>query len=113
MDGAAIRKHVGALGPRKRGGRVPPTLRREIADYARQRRSAGVTVSAIARETGVSEESVRRWSSSTEPRPRALVPVHVRGDESAGTGIVLQTAQGHRVTGLDVETAVRVLRMLG
>ena len=110
MDGAAIRKQLGILGPRKRGGRLPEKLRREIAEYARHRRSDGVKVSDIARETGVSEESVRRWSAAKHPRLRALVPVRVRSEPN---GIVIHTAQGHRVTGLDMEGTVRFLRILG
>jgi hypothetical protein len=113
MDGASIRKQIEGLGPRKRGGRLPQSLRREIADYAQHRRSEGVTVSDIARETGVSEESVRRWSSSQRARRRALVPVRVRADGSTSHGIVIHTAQGHRVTGLDLEGAVRFVRILG
>ncbi len=113
MDGAAIRKQLSGLGPRKRGGRLPEPLRREIAAYARQRRSAGIRLSDIARETGVSEESVRRWSATPESRRRAFVPVRVRAEASAGNGIIIHTAQGHRVTGLDLAGAVRLLRHLG
>ena len=113
MDGASIRKQLGILGPRKRGGRLPEKLRREIAEYARHRRSEGVKVSEIARETGVSEESVRRWSAATQTRLRALVPVRVRSEATESNGIVIHTAQGHRVTGLDMEGTVRLLRILG
>ena len=113
MDAASIRKRIEALGPRKRGIRLPENLRREIAAYARHRRSEGVKVSDIARETGVSGESVRRWSSSKETRLRALVPVRVRTEAVGHDGIIIHTAQGHRVTGLDVDGAVRFLRILG
>ncbi len=113
MDGATIRKQLSGLGPRKRGGRLPEPLRREIAAYAQRRRSAGIRLSDIARETGVSEESVRRWSAPAAARRRAFVPVRVRAEASAGIGISVHTAQGHRVTGLDLEGAVRVLRTLG
>jgi len=113
MDGASIRKRIEALGPRKRGGRLPESLRREIGDYARRRRSEGVKVSDIARETGVSGESVRRWSSARQARLRTLVPVRVRAEVAGHDGVVIHTAQGHRVTGLDVEGAVRFLRRLG
>ena len=113
MDGASIRKRIEALGPRKQGGRLPEDLRREIAGYARHRRSEGVKISDIARETGVSGESVRRWSLSKQTRLRELVPVRVRGEAAGHNGIVIHTAQGHRVSGLDVEGAVRFLRILG
>ena len=113
MDGASIRKRIEALGPRKRGGRLPENLRREIGDYARHRRSEGVKVSDIARETGVSGESVRRWSSLKQKRQRAVVPVRIRAEAAGYDGIVIHTAQGHRVSGLDVAGAVRFLRALG
>jgi hypothetical protein len=113
MNGSSIRKRIEALGPRKRGGRLPENLRREIADYARHRRSEGVKVSEIAQETGVSGESVRRWSSAKQTRVRALVPVRVRTEAAERDGVVIHTAQGHRVTGLDVDGAARFLRVLG
>ncbi len=112
MDATAIRKRIGALGPRRRGVRLPRDLQREIADYAQRRRSAGVRVSEIARETGVSEESVRRWTTN-RARALSVVPVRLQANGTAGTGIVIHTAQGHRVTGLDVEGAVQVVRILG
>jgi len=113
MDGASLRKRIEALGPRRRGVRLPEKLRREVADYARHRRSEGVKVSDIARETGVSGESVRRWSCAKRTRLRALVPVRVRAEAPGHDGIIIHTAHGHRVTGLDIEGVVRLLRGLG
>ena len=72
-----------------------------------------VKVSDIARGTGVSGESVRRWSSAKQRRSRTLVPVRVRAEAARHDGIVIHTAQGHRVSGLDVDGAVRFLRILG
>jgi hypothetical protein len=56
---------------------------------------------------------VRRWSSSKQTRLCGLVPVRIRAEAAGHDGIVIHTAQGHRVTGLDVEGAVRLLRILG
>ncbi|MFQ5471942.1 MAG: helix-turn-helix domain-containing protein [Dehalococcoidia bacterium] len=113
MDGASIRKRVETLGPRKRGVRWPESLRREIVEYARRRRSEGIKVSHIARETGVSKESVRRWALRKGADLGTFVPVRVRSEATESNGIVIHTAQGHRVTGFDVEGAARFLRVLG
>jgi hypothetical protein len=112
-DGGRIRKRVAGLGPRRRGARLPQDLRREIAEHTRRRRSEGARASEIAEQIGVSEESLRRWASKV-PRPNevSLVPVRVRPEAAGPNGIVVHTAQGHRVTGLDMEGAARLLRTL-
>jgi predicted transcriptional regulator len=113
-DAAQIRERIAALGPRRRGARIPEDLRREIGAYARRRRAAGAGVGEIAQETGVSGESVRRWAgTAARGEEISVVPVRVRAAANGGIGVVVQTAAGHRVTGLDLEGAVRVLRMLG
>jgi hypothetical protein len=113
-DGTRIRERVAALGLRGRGARIPRDLRRDIAEYARRRRSEGIGLDEIAGNVGVSKESVRRWAGRIAP-PRAVsvVPVRVRAEAAEHTGLVIQTAHGHRVTGLDLEGAVRLLRILG
>jgi hypothetical protein len=56
---------------------------------------------------------VRRWSCAKRTRLRALVPVRVRAETAGHDGIIIHTAHGHRVTGLDIEGVVRLLRGLG
>ena len=113
MDrGTRIRRRVAALGVRRRGARVPEALRTEIAAYAEQRRAAGARLKAIAHETGVSGESVRRWMAGAPRRQRpAMVAVEIRS-ESGGAGVVVLTPGGYRVEGLDVVGAAALLRQL-
>jgi hypothetical protein len=93
---------------------MPRDLRRDIAEYARRRRAEGIGLDEIAGTVGVSKESVRRWVGKiAPPRAGAVVPVRVRAEAAGPTGILIHTAHGHRVTGLDLEGAVRLLRMLG
>ena len=108
-----LRRRVAALGPRGRGARLPIPLRAEIIGYARHRHAAGVSVRAIAAETGVSSESVRRWLVASVGRPArpALLPVEVLATPHA-EGLVLVTPAGHRVEGLQVGTAAALLRAL-
>ena len=113
MDrGARIRRRVAALGVRRRGARVPEALRAQILAYAEQRRATGARVEAIARETGVSGESLRRWMAGAPRRRRpAMVAVEIR-PERGGAGVVLLTPGGYRVEGLDVAGAAALLRQL-
>jgi hypothetical protein len=82
MDGATIRKQLSGLGPRKRGGRLPEPLRREIAAYARRRRSAGIRLSDI--------DSAR---SATVSRGR-FGPLHWRIKELVAERNTLQLERG-------------------
>lgn len=113
-EGARIRRRVAALGARGRGIRVPADLRREIGQYAGRRRGEGIGVGKIGKETGVSGESVRRWRAQiAEEKGVTVLPVRIRPEVTGYNGVVIHTAGGHRVTGLDVEGAVRLLRGLG
>jgi hypothetical protein len=88
-------------------------LRTAIIGYARQRHATGGSVRAIAAETGVSAESVRRWLAARAHRaaPPALLPVEVLPSPPAD-GLVLVTPAGHRIEGLQVATAAALLRAL-
>jgi predicted transcriptional regulator len=90
---------------------VPEALRAEIAAYAEQRRAVGARVEVIARETGVSGESLRRWMAGAPRRRPAMVAVEIR-PERGGAGVVLLTPGGYRVEGLDVAGAAALLRQL-
>src|SRR5215470_14644974 len=102
---AQIRRRIGALGPRGRGGRIPGTLRRDITAYARERRRAGASLDVLARETGVSPETVRRWLGEARAT-RELVPVEVVADAIEGNGLVVVSPRGYRIEGLDIAGTV-------
>jgi hypothetical protein len=115
MDrGSRLRRRVAALGARRRGARIPALLRAEIAAYAAQRRAAGVRTKAIAREAGVSAESVRRWlaAAAARRRPRMSAVTVAIGPERAAGSVVLISPRGYRVEGLDVAGVAAVLRQL-
>lgn len=107
---ARIRRDVAALGPRRRGGRVPGALRGAIGAYARRERARGVAFGAIATAVGVSKESIRRWVQGA--RSRALLPVVVRDAVDDGPGVTLTAPGGYRVERLTLVQAAELLRRL-
>ncbi len=109
--GARLRRRVWALGPRGPGSRVPEALRRDIIDYARERQRQGLGFHRIARETGVTHETIRSWLRAA-PSGRDLVPVAVVPEVVAHDSIAVVSPRGYRVEGLDLESAAALLRML-
>lgn len=116
-EAARIRGLVRAAGPRGRGARLPDEVRRELIAFARGRRCDGVGVRRIAAATGVSPESIRRWTAGDEPRStvRALVAVEVLAEVvpvPMGT-LSVCSPSGYRIDGLTLEQAVVALGRLG
>lgn len=118
-----LRRRLAQVGPRGRGARLPEDLREEIGAYSRARVAEGGRLREIALEVGVSRESVRRWISSSRRRrarpencddhaTAEVVPVNVVSAEITDA-VVVVTATGHRVEGLDVAGAAALLRALG
>lgn len=116
-EAARIRELVRAAGPRGRGMRLPEDVRRELIALARRRRSDGVGVDSIAAATGVSSESIRRWTQGFESRSlsRELVAVDVRDDVRLPTlgSVSVCSPSGFRIDGLTLEQAVAALGRLG
>lgn len=116
-EAARIRGLVRAAGPRGRGARLPDTVRRELIAFARRRRGEGIGVRRIAAATGVSPESVRRWTARAEPPSsvRGLVAVEVVAEApSVPTGTLsIFSPSGYRIDGLTFEQAVAALGRLG
>ena len=109
-----LRRRVQALGLRTRGARLPAELRGAIIRHARARRQHGDGVRQIALSIGVSPESIRRWTTMSQPaETRALVPVVVRDRDDVAVGTVAVIApSGYRVEGLSVASAAELLRQL-
>jgi hypothetical protein len=109
-----IRRRVAALGPRGRGARIPEELRRAIAGYARGRRREGVGFHELARETGVSHETIRRYVGERGER-RDVVPVEIVADEVTVDDVdrlAVVSPGGYRVEGLDLAGVAALLRIL-
>lgn len=117
-EAARIRGLVRAAGPRGRGARLPNEVRRELIAFARSRRRDGMGVRRIAAATGVSSESIRRWTRRGETRwaTRELVPVEVRAEVSRAElrgALSVISPSGYRIEGLTLEQAVVALGRLG
>ena len=108
---AELRRRIAALGPRRRGARIPEDLRRDIATYARERRHGAITLDALADEIGISSETIRRYVGRKRSS-RELVPVEVIPDATVVDALVMISPRGYRVEGLDLEKAARLLRLL-
>ena len=98
-------------------GRAPQAVRYPVAVRAgavalgRARLQQGHAVSRVARELGISEPTLAGWLRTRRPcvRPVAVVaePAPTRD-----VRVVLITAHGVRVEGLDRDTLIAVLRAL-
>ena len=114
-EAARIRGLVRAAGPRGRGARLPDEVRRELIAFARRRRRNGVGVHRIAAATGVSSESIRRWTMNDEPgsTARELVAVEVLAEAAPIGTLSVCSPSGYRIDGLTLEQAVVALGRLG
>jgi hypothetical protein len=95
---------------------LPEEVRRELIAFARRRRRDGVGIQRIAAATGVSSESIRRWTGREEGLPvRELVAVEVREDALPSMAGLLSICSpcGYRIDGLTLEQAVVALGRLG
>jgi transposase-like protein len=107
-----LRVRRGSGGP---GTRYPAGLRSAIARHARQGLSRGTSVAAIGQELGVSTITLSRWRQAAEPgsvRPVEVVVPASAGRPSAG-GLVVTTAAGVRIEGLELPALFELLRVLG
>ncbi len=105
-----LRATLAALPTSGRGRRYTPELRDQVVAAVRSARDAGQTWDAIAVELGVPAITLKRW---VEPvavsRDVKMRPVRVVAESES---LTLVTLSGHRVTGLDIATAVELLRRL-
>ena len=109
---AANRENRGRRAIRRRYSQA---LQREAVRYCKGQAAEGVGVRDVAAMLGVAPWSLHRWRR----RHRSGVPAFQRVEvgapiaESAAPGlVVVVTANGPRVEGLDVETAARLLTLL-
>lgn len=102
---------------RGRGHRYPKPLRERVIGWARARRQRGARWHQLAREIGISAESLRRWVLLEAPCAPALVPVevvaHARECSATDRPLCLVTRAGHRIEGLSIADALELVRVLG
>jgi transposase-like protein len=97
-----------ALGKSPQAVRYPVAFRETAVALARPRLGQGQSLIRIARALGVSPPTLAGWL-----RPRGasvLRPVAVAPDPEAPVGLVLITAHGVRVEGLDCDAWVQASR---
>jgi len=95
--------------------RYPAAFREAAAALTRAQLDQGASMNRVAGGLGLPARSLTRWLQQSAPS--VLRPVTVRPDPVAVTppvaGPVLLTPQGVRVEGLDRDTLIAVLRVLG
>jgi hypothetical protein len=93
--------------------RYPAPFRAAAAMLTRTQLDQGASVHRVAGALGLPARSLTRWLQQSTPP--VLRPVTVRPEPPAapGAGPVLVTPQGLRIEGLDLDTLIAVLRLLG
>lgn len=105
MDMSEMRRAV-----RQRVGRAyPAELRSAVVAELARRRAAGHSVRSVARETGISYETLRHWLQIARP---ALRPVEVAAEAGCVSGLVAVLPCGVRIEGLDIAAVARLARHL-
>jgi hypothetical protein len=103
-----------AHGKATRGVRYPVALRAAAVALGRMRLGQGHSLTRIAQELGISEPTLTGWLRPRGAgllRPVTVVPAPAPPPASEAP-LVLTTARGVRVEGLDRDTLVAVLRAL-
>ena len=108
MDITQIRSGLAAHGAPGRGRRYTPELRAGIRAYISAARESGRSWKSLSQELGVGPGTLHAWAEA--PRLAAFVPVVAARTDAT---LRIRTASGTVLEGLDLETAVRVLRALG
>jgi len=95
--------------------RYPVAFRAAAAGLTRTQLDQGASMNRVAGALGLPARSLTRWLQQSAPP--MLRPVTVRPDPAPvaapGAGPVLFTPQGFRIEGLDRDTLIAVLRVLG
>ena len=94
--------------------RYSSTLQRQAVEYCRARQRQGDGLRDVAAALGVAPWSLYRWTRACEERA-GFHEVHVVAPASRPAGVapvVIMSADGLRVEGLDVEAAAQLLRLL-
>ncbi|HXQ22474.1 MAG TPA: hypothetical protein VN812_12430 [Candidatus Acidoferrales bacterium] len=97
---------------------MPEAIRRRVLTVVERGRQAGVSWHQLAAGVNLAVSTLHRWQATASGRHRepVVVPVTIQAAPSAPrppvSALVLVTASGHRLEGLQVAEAVTVLRAL-
>jgi len=113
----SIEKFKRARSSKRGRGKFPAEARTWATRYAETRIKRGRPVAAVAANLGISDMTLRAWlHAATQASTAKLCEVIVAEPEpppAPPPAVSLTTAQGHVVTGLDVESAAALLRAIG
>ncbi len=111
-EARAARTALAELSGRGRTTRIPDDVRALVLAYVRAARARRVGWSAIAAEMGLSRTVMQRWlRASPSSAGRRLRRVRVAAASSPRT-VSLLAPSGHRIEGLCVEDAAKLLGLL-
>jgi hypothetical protein len=117
-EAGRVREALARLGARGPTQRLPEAIRRRVLTVVGRGRQAGVSWHQLAAGVSLSASTLHRWQATASDRHRepVVVPVTIQAAPSAPrppvSALVLVTASGHRLEGLQVAEAVTVLRAL-
>jgi len=106
-----LNRRVARLSARGRGKRFPAVLRERIAAWVRIRRARGDWWCDLAREVGVSTETLKRWAAPSADGRIEMRPVDVIDAPPVGT-VTLVSPTGLRIEGVAIIDAIAILRGL-
>ncbi len=115
---AALCAEIKRKAPHPRCQGFPSELRSRIGRWALARHAHGTSWGRLAIQLGISRYSMRIWARQAEEQSTSedkFLPVIIRPEPLAtepSEHIVLHTPSGYRVTGLELETLIPLLRGL-
>ena len=103
---------------RSNRGPLRRTVRERGIAFARMRMQEGASAETIAAELGLSAKTIERWLEPEAPKARAaMVPVRIVRSPSASPprpeGVVVTTASGLRIVGLDIDALCTLVARCG
>ena len=110
MNITEIRAAVAAHGTRVRGRLYAPELREAVRAHVWAARARGQSWPSLAAETGLRPATLQYWAAPPTTTKSPLVPVVAQRSQ---VQLRIRTASGAVLEGLDLDTAVRILRALG
>jgi hypothetical protein len=117
----SARRAVQSLGARGKTNRIPDGVRAVVLGYVREARSAGSSWIEVAEAVGLSTSVLMRWdregrgnrkNNNKKTRLKRVVIKESSQQSERGRCVVLVTAAGERIEGLDIDDTVRILRGL-
>lgn len=116
----AFRSAVAALGDRVRTTPYPAELRAQAVSHLEERKASGLSMSAAARELGLSVDSLRSWTGEKDRADDARTQrssvraVNIVPETAAarGSSIVVHGPLGLRIEGLDIGAVATLVKEL-